>query len=966
MKKLALWQRTLSLLLILTLAFSLAACGSAEPDPQDPEVSPDTSSAPAVSTDGIQVIQVMAKGLDSTSGELFDMTQFVAGKDTLLAAPLPEGSEVTSDGSMSLSVAKDGQELIQLLPVNAGATGGLAMFTPKAMGDVGNWSAGEYTFTFVNGEETMERKATFQESKKIKVLAIPVIANYAGRVVSCEGEWKTAIQFTQDCYPISKDGIEYVLGSELDLSDASYDLTTDEGQYNVWAALAALQTPSNDYELILGFVRERQGADGTTQGYTYGLPANIITESDGDMQPTVAHEIAHCYNVGDEYPGGAINNAVNPAPYGMEGSDWSNRDATISGNKEAVVSATQFGNENTGSVVKPEQIPVDVAQMKTLATVGSFMGSGSSNMDDYWITSDIWNQLYKAFVTGEATSQANAGTSQAGGLTCPGCYNSADASGYEWYGCCETCGEYTAVDMNTLSDTFTCGSCGAATAATTQSICGFCAQCQTGATLETLQSSASQKSSKTVTSAEATEIRAIDITGTLYADGKFTATPWFAYTASSADVKPQRSGAYSVVMENAAGETLSRQYFDVSFYTQSNPPVKKDFTPVNVTVRYPEGAAKIRVMQGDKELFTQSVSANAPEVAFTGITENQEYAGKATISWTGSDADGDALSYELWYCTSEGEYTNVASNLTATSYEVNFDNLPGAQNAYFYLYATDGANTAEMDSPYINVAFKAPEIISKQTAVPEYKITDEILFDADVYDMQDGWLYEDSEVKWMLDGREYMTGSLLWIYPYELTPGDHVFTLNAVNSQGVSSTAEFTFRVENDESALPNDWSRQDIKSALSNGFIAPLQNVNSAMTRGQFARLAANLYWNVWEDGSPNPDYEEGVVTDCGQDDYNPFLMVKLGVMEAPNGKFNPNGQLTEEEAAVILYQVCSLADPAVAAPITDKAEMVETCKGAGMMDESGDNAYTAEKSITGRLALVRCNRLFDAIFGE
>lgn len=112
------------------------------------------------------------------------------------------------------------------------------------------------------------------KAEKIKVLAVPVIANYAGNVVACEGEWKTVIQFTKDTYPIAKDGIEYVLGSELDLSDSMYDLTTDEGQYNVWAALCTLQTPGNDYELILGFVRDRQGADGTTQGYTYGSPAS--------------------------------------------------------------------------------------------------------------------------------------------------------------------------------------------------------------------------------------------------------------------------------------------------------------------------------------------------------------------------------------------------------------------------------------------------------------------------------------------------------------------------------------------------------------------------------------------------------------------------------------------------------------------------------------------------------------------
>ncbi|MEG2253561.1 MAG: hypothetical protein RSC98_11000, partial [Clostridia bacterium] len=122
----------------------------------------------------------------------------------------------------------------------------------------------------------------------------------------------------------------------LDLSDEQFDLTTDEGMYYVWESLANLQTNDGAYELILGFVRDRQGAEGDIQGYTFGLPANIITESDGDMQATVAHEIAHCYQVGDEYPGGSMNNAVNPAPYGMEGSEWDNSEVTVLSDKAFV------------------------------------------------------------------------------------------------------------------------------------------------------------------------------------------------------------------------------------------------------------------------------------------------------------------------------------------------------------------------------------------------------------------------------------------------------------------------------------------------------------------------------------------------------------------------------------------------------------------------------------------------------
>lgn len=46
--------------------------------------------------------------------------------------------------------------------------------------------------------------------------------------------------------------------------------------------------------MIVGFVRDNQGPDEDTQGYTYaGAPVTIVTETDPDAGATVAHEIAH-------------------------------------------------------------------------------------------------------------------------------------------------------------------------------------------------------------------------------------------------------------------------------------------------------------------------------------------------------------------------------------------------------------------------------------------------------------------------------------------------------------------------------------------------------------------------------------------------------------------------------------------------------------------------------------------------
>jgi len=89
-----------------------------------------------------------------------------------------------------------------------------------------------------------------------------------------------------------------------------------------------------------------------------------------------------------------MNNRVNPAPYGMEGSDWKDREQTVASGKQAVKRA----ETHSGSLVNDEQIPFNVREMEALSGVGSWMGSGSDEENEYWITSDIWNHLFSAFV----------------------------------------------------------------------------------------------------------------------------------------------------------------------------------------------------------------------------------------------------------------------------------------------------------------------------------------------------------------------------------------------------------------------------------------------------------------------------------------------------------------------------------------------------------------------------------------
>ena len=913
----------------------------------------------------IEINQSLSYGFDTDTGSLYPMENFVAGKETAIFVAFIEPMEWMNE-FFYLIIERNGEPVAELMPTILDDH--TLYFQPKNLADVGDWAAGAYTFRVMSDDEAAVRTANFFEAISIKVLAVPILGNYSGEIVACEGEWKTGATMLYATYPLARAGIEFVLGPELDLTDGMYNLDDEsmEGPYNVWEALCNLQTPNKDYELIIGFVRNNP-LGGRLAGFTYGMPGNIVTESDTDMLATVVHEIAHCYKIGDEYEGGSLNVNTNAPPYGMGGSDINSREPSV-GMKQNIIGGEDMGLAGTGSVIYEQQRSFWVEGRTSLGAVTSYMGSGTgADSFTMWTTSDIWNHLFSVFTGGIDASSGGSGTG--GGASgsqgfgqCPGCYGSISEEMY--YTECSECYSWTSV----TGVEYTCDGCGEDGELDLDELYVLCDVCGDLVPYGAFEAHNAGGGAMGKAASSAT-VNAIDITGYLDRSGAFVPTPWYTYETDSSVLTGRMSGDYGIHFYDGGGNIISSSYFDIRSTAQSTASdgtilwMDADKTPVDVTVRFPDNAARIVIQKGNTDIYTTQVSANAPQVAFTGLTDYQEFANRATLTWEASDADGDELYFELWYCPAEDEFYNIASNITGRSFEVDLSAYPGTDEGYFYIYATDGIRTGENDSPWIRVPYKAPEIITEQRSIPESKITEEILLDTDIYDMQDGWLWG-SEVVWTLGGKEFMSGSTLWVWPYELAPGTHTFTCTATNSAGMSVSKEFTFRIIDDESDLPNDWSRADIINALSNGFVVPLNRIDTQITRGQYASLMTVVYATIAVDDDPFPEYVEDVVKDCGQDDYDQFLMVYLGVMDAPGGRFEPSKPLTQAEAALILYCVIGMADPDIVDFDVDLADIVEIFTDNDIIDASGPNAYSASANLTNRLALVRLSRLYGVLF--
>ena len=208
---------------------------------------------------------------------------------------------------------------------------------------------GTYNFHWYDGDNEIAKfeGVTFYETKVLNILVVPVkgywSAKYDGGApeagaYSCkeakfqdangnEQSWDQLVselkKYLLDVYPVAD--VNITEGNELEAGSAEYDMVSSDGQKKLWEEACKLQAKDKDgkdqYDLILAFVQYRQDQGGG-QGYTFGKPTNIITYSDPDMLPTVAHEIAHCYQVGDEYDGGSFNNSVNFPPNGYKGRNF--------------------------------------------------------------------------------------------------------------------------------------------------------------------------------------------------------------------------------------------------------------------------------------------------------------------------------------------------------------------------------------------------------------------------------------------------------------------------------------------------------------------------------------------------------------------------------------------------------------------------------------------------------------------
>lgn len=97
---------------------------------------------------------------------------------------------------VTVEVSRDGSAVATLTNFKRDTENNCLIFMPWSRSQCDNWQAGIYEFKakVSDTEKTLE-DVEFKESHQLKVLAVPVKANYAGDIVEPGNQWKNGGAF---------------------------------------------------------------------------------------------------------------------------------------------------------------------------------------------------------------------------------------------------------------------------------------------------------------------------------------------------------------------------------------------------------------------------------------------------------------------------------------------------------------------------------------------------------------------------------------------------------------------------------------------------------------------------------------------------------------------------------------------------------------------------------------------------
>jgi hypothetical protein len=204
---------------------------------------------------------------------------------------------------------------------------------------------------------------------------------------------------------------------------------------------------------------------------------------------------------------------------------------------------------------------------------------------------------------------------------------------------------------------------------------------------------------------------------------------------------------------------------------------------------FPANAAKVVLKSGTTVLDQRSPSAHAPTVTLLTPNGGGTLQPGFRVRWQAADEDGDALAFNLYYSLDTGvTWRAVSLGIAGQEYQLPAGHaLPGSNTAKFRIVATDGFLTGQDDS---DSAFVVPDnapvaSIAWPLNGGKFPLEAQMAEDA-----EDG-LVDDAGLSWRSNRAGPLgTGGEVMLGPGQLSPGIHIITLTATDSNGKSNTTQ--------------------------------------------------------------------------------------------------------------------------------------------------------------------------------
>jgi hypothetical protein len=168
-------------------------------------------------------------------------------------------------------------------------------------------------------------------------------------------------------------------------------------------------------------------------------------------------------------------------------------------------------------------------------------------------------------------------------------------------------------------------------------------------------------------------------------------------------VQQSGTGNHCVRLLGVSGSALYEQCFDLDFLSpETEEPMEKSGFVLDVPDPGQGKVASMVLIRNDggqeQQLASLQVSSHAPTLTITSPKAGDSWEGEHTISWSGSDQDGDSLKYDIQY-SPDGKKSWYPLEIGSQDSQYTFSTeeiLPSDQT-YVRVIASDGFNTTRAD-----------------------------------------------------------------------------------------------------------------------------------------------------------------------------------------------------------------------------------------------------------------------------